>query len=181
MRVTAFWWPTLSGIPALRSTACWPACMSSTGCAARSTVRLCWPAASGSGCGWSTGSRRGWWMRSLPMHTTAPRARPGCGRRMSGSAPVWDKRQHKTDRTGWHRVSCIVALTAGNENGKDASFSQLLYEETDGEGTSFCKEVWSFWLFVQKTCESKDKVLNWKQGTCMVNLRGCTNEDTGRR
>ena len=25
----------------------------------------------------------------------APRARPGCGRRMSGSAPVWDKQQHK--------------------------------------------------------------------------------------
>ena len=45
--------------------------------------------------GWSTGSRPGWWTRSLPMHTTAPRARPGCGRRMSGSAPVWDKRQHK--------------------------------------------------------------------------------------
>ena len=61
----------------------------------RSTVRLCWTAASGSGCGWSTGSRPGWWTRSLPMHTTAPRARPGCGRRMSGSAPVWDKRQHK--------------------------------------------------------------------------------------
>ena len=66
----------------------------------------------------------------------------------------------KTDRTGWHRVSCIVALTAGNENGKDASFSQFLHEKTDGEGTFFCKEVWSFCLFVQKTCESKDKVLN---------------------
>ncbi len=88
-------WVLLEFVPALRSTACWPACMSSTGCAARSTVRLCWTAASGSGCGWSTGSRPGWWTRSLPMHTTAPRARPGCGRRMSGSAPVWDKRQHK--------------------------------------------------------------------------------------
>lgn len=48
-----------------------------------------------SGCGWSTGSRRGWWTRSLRMRTTAPRALPECGRRMSGSAPVWDKRQHK--------------------------------------------------------------------------------------
>lgn len=95
VRVTAFWWPTLSGIPALRSTACWPACMSSTGCAARSTARLCWTAAFCSGCGWSTGSRRGWWTRSLRMRTTAPRALPECGRRMSGSAPVWDKRQHK--------------------------------------------------------------------------------------
>ena len=83
--------------------------------------------------------------------------------------------------TGWHRVSCIVALTAGNENGKDASFSQLLYEETDGEGTSFCKEVWSFWLFVQKNLRIKGQSVKLKQGTCMVNLRGCTNEDTGRR
>ena len=87
----------------------------------------------------------------------------------------------KTDRTGWHRVSCIVALTAGNENGKDASFSQLLYEETDGEGTSFCKEVWSFWLFVQKNLRIKGQSVKLKQETCMVNLRGCTNEDTGRR
>ena len=63
--------------------------------AARSTVRLCWTAASGSGCGWSTGSRPGWWTRSLRMRTIAPRALPGCGRRMSGSAPVWDKQQHK--------------------------------------------------------------------------------------
>ena len=48
-----------------------------------------------SGCGWSTGSRPGWWTRSLRMRTIAPRALPGCGRRMSGSAPVWDKQQHK--------------------------------------------------------------------------------------
>lgn len=95
VRVTAFWWPTLSGIPALHSTACWPACMSSTGCAARSTARLCWTAASGSGCGWSTGSRRGWWTRSLPMHTTAPPARPGCGRLMSSCAVMWEKPRHK--------------------------------------------------------------------------------------
>ena len=80
---------------ALHSTACWPACMSSTGCAARSTVRLCWTAASGSGCGWSTGSRRGWWTRSLPMHTTAPPARPGCGRLMSSCAVMWEKPRHK--------------------------------------------------------------------------------------
>ena len=33
--------------------------------------------------------------RMLDMRTTAPRALPECGRRMSGSAPVWDKRQHK--------------------------------------------------------------------------------------
>ena len=87
----------------------------------------------------------------------------------------------KTDRTGGHRVSCIVALTAGNENGKDASFSQLLHEETDGEGTSFCKEVWSFWLFVQKNLRIKGQSVKLKQRTCMVDLRGCTNEDTGRR
>ena len=85
----------MSGIPALRSTACWPACMSSTGCAARSTARLCWTAASGSGCGWSTGSRRGWWTRSLPMHTTAPPARPGCGRPTRSCAAIWEKLRHK--------------------------------------------------------------------------------------
>ena len=86
---------TLSGIPALHSTACWPACMSSTGCAARSTARLCWTAASGSGCGWSTGSRRGWWTRFLPMHTTAPPARPGCGRPTRSCAAMWEKPRHK--------------------------------------------------------------------------------------
>ena len=73
----------------------WPACMSSTGCAARSTARLCWTAASGSVCGWSTGSRRGWWTRSLPMHTTAPPARPGCGRPTRSCAAMWEKLWHK--------------------------------------------------------------------------------------
>ena len=42
---------------------------------------------------------------------------------------------------------------------RDASFSQLLREETDGEGTSFCKEVWSFWLFVQKNLRIKGCLL----------------------
>ena len=45
--------------------------------------------------GWSTGSRRGWWTRSLPMHTTAPPARPGCGRPMSSCAVMWEKLRHK--------------------------------------------------------------------------------------
>ena len=58
-------------------------------------ARLCWTAASGSGCGWSTGSRRGWWTRSLLMHTTAPPARPGCGRPTRSCAVMWEKPRHK--------------------------------------------------------------------------------------
>ena len=70
-------------------------CLAQHGLLARLHARLCWTAASGSGCGWSTGSRRGWWTRSLPMHTTAPPARPGCGRPTRSCAVMWEKPRHK--------------------------------------------------------------------------------------
>lgn len=75
----------------------------------------------------------------------------------------------------------IYGLSCALRLGKDASFSRLLHEETDGEGTFFCKEVWSFCLFVQKNLRIKGQSVKLKKRTCMVNLRGCTNEDTGRR
>lgn len=72
-------------------------CLAQHGLLARlhEQYRLRWTAASGSGCGWSTGSRRGWWTRSLPMHTTAPPARPGCGRPTRSCAAIWEKLRHK--------------------------------------------------------------------------------------
>lgn len=82
-------------------------------------------------------------------------------------------KQRKNERI--YGLSCALRL------GKDVSFSRLLHEETDGEGTFFCKEVWSFCLFVQKNLRIKGQSVKLKKRTCMVNLRGCTNEDTGRR
>ena len=39
--------------------------------------------------------KAGWWTRSLPMHTTAPPVRPGCGRLTRSCAAMWEKPWHK--------------------------------------------------------------------------------------
>ncbi len=61
-------------------------------------------------------------------------------------------KQRKNERI--YGLSCALRL------GKDASFSRLLHEETDGKERSFVKKCGVSVFCAKKTCESKDKVLN---------------------